>query len=138
MSPQDLPKGQQIIMWVGIVLDFVAKGSLVFELWRFASSGHWLWFAFSTLFFVVSSGVVALYWWTHYPGAIADQVVVDVLPSTKLSQQEGGSALPLTRHAKQADPVLSERESSADSWIHLIRAGMPVRAAVIDSRKANV
>ena len=85
---QDLPKGQQIIMWVGIVLDFVAKGTLLFELWRFAHTRHWLWFSFTTLFFVVSSGVVALYWWTHYPGAIADQVVVEVLP-VMASQVEG-------------------------------------------------
>ena len=75
MPTQDLPKGQQIVLWIGIILDFVAKGSLVFELYRFGHKHHWLWFAFTTLFFVVSSLVVAVYWWTHYPGAIADQVV---------------------------------------------------------------
>lgn len=90
MLRQDLPILQQIILWIGIALDFVAKGSLVFELYRFGHKGHWLWFAFTTLFFCISSAVVSAYWWTHYPGAIADQVVVDVLPVTA-SQMDGAA-----------------------------------------------
>ncbi len=70
-----MPIFHKVVLWFGIIMDFVTKISLIIQLAHFAQQRAWVWFGLCLAFFVVSSSIVTAYWLTHYPGAMAETAV---------------------------------------------------------------
>lgn len=72
---QEMPIFHKLVLWFGIIMDFVTKISLIIQLAHFAQQRAWAWFGLCLAFFLVSSSIVTAYWLSHYPGAMAETAV---------------------------------------------------------------
>ena len=71
-----MPIFHKLVLWFGIIMDFVTKISLIIQLANFARQRAWAWFGLCLAFFLISSSIVTVYWLAHYPGAMAETAVI--------------------------------------------------------------